>query len=289
MTLKYSEGGAGGATKTVNGLIRIAYGENVSLVARELPKNLDLREVGVLEFVNQDEAGPGALAQHEFWIGQEEFIGARDHVAEGAEVLFSQHPFYRGEYRRDLTAAAQHFLIRNLIFRLSNPRDGQLASAELGDIIRVLVRAHQFVLTAPHEVQKVVEKLADVGGTDEKIQMEFADALAQINPKILVVEHTETFAVNVKQVIAVRVKRAGLNRAVCPKLLPHAFAHFLSCVEGVSESQNFVGAGVTFTNEVGDSARDDRRDRKSTRLNSSHVAISYAVFCLKKKKHTVHR
>src|SRR5437660_4415899 len=30
-----------------------------------------------------------------------------------------------------------------------------------------------------------------------------------------------------------------------------------------------------------------QRDRKSTRLNSSHVAISYAVFCLKKKK-TIH-
>src|SRR5690625_6497214 len=30
-----------------------------------------------------------------------------------------------------------------------------------------------------------------------------------------------------------------------------------------------------------------RTDRKSTRLNSSHVAISYAVFCLKKKKHAV--
>src|SRR3989442_6239835 len=28
----------------------------------------------------------------------------------------------------------------------------------------------------------------------------------------------------------------------------------------------------------------DRGDRKSTRLNSSHVRISYAVFCLKKKK-----
>src|SRR5215813_8756401 len=27
------------------------------------------------------------------------------------------------------------------------------------------------------------------------------------------------------------------------------------------------------------------RDRKSTRLNSSHVRISYAVFCLKKKKY----
>src|SRR3712207_7366957 len=29
---------------------------------------------------------------------------------------------------------------------------------------------------------------------------------------------------------------------------------------------------------------EDREDRKSTRLNSSHANISYAVFCLKKKK-----
>src|SRR5690349_22131474 len=30
----------------------------------------------------------------------------------------------------------------------------------------------------------------------------------------------------------------------------------------------------------------EKKDRKSTRLNSSHVEISYAVFCLKKKKNT---
>src|SRR3712207_7482454 len=36
----------------------------------------------------------------------------------------------------------------------------------------------------------------------------------------------------------------------------------------------------------GDTDNDLRgRDRKSTRLNSSHANISYAVFCLKKKKH----
>src|SRR2546430_7301356 len=33
-----------------------------------------------------------------------------------------------------------------------------------------------------------------------------------------------------------------------------------------------------------DSSRQPRPDRKSTRLNSSHSQISYAVFCLKKKK-----
>src|SRR3712207_8818426 len=32
-------------------------------------------------------------------------------------------------------------------------------------------------------------------------------------------------------------------------------------------------------------ARNARSDRKSTRLNSSHANISYAVFCLKKKKY----
>src|SRR5690554_7561902 len=43
-------------------------------------------------------------------------------------------------------------------------------------------------------------------------------------------------------------------------------------VYGLSpESAYFVGVDIT------------RQDRKSTRLNSSHVRISYAVFCLKKK------
>src|SRR3712207_8956430 len=38
-----------------------------------------------------------------------------------------------------------------------------------------------------------------------------------------------------------------------------------------------------YTNDL---ARNGGRDRKSTRLNSSHANISYAVFCLKKKKHS---
>src|SRR5690625_6771819 len=44
------------------------------------------------------------------------------------------------------------------------------------------------------------------------------------------------------------------------------------------------GAALPGLGAVGRAAAAQRRDRKSTRLNSSHVAISYAVFCLKKKK-----
>src|SRR5690625_5478751 len=43
------------------------------------------------------------------------------------------------------------------------------------------------------------------------------------------------------------------------------------------------GYGYMEEYEVERMYRDSRIDRKSTRLNSSHVAISYAVFCLKKK------
>ena len=37
---------------------------------------------------------------------------------------------------------------------------------------------------------------------------------------------------------------------------------------------------------LAEKSSDKARDRKSTRLNSSHALISYAVFCLKKKKNT---
>src|SRR5207245_6316479 len=39
-----------------------------------------------------------------------------------------------------------------------------------------------------------------------------------------------------------------------------------------------------FTGQESPGNRQARKDRKSTRLNSSHGSISYAVFCLKKKK-----
>src|SRR5690349_22577812 len=51
-----------------------------------------------------------------------------------------------------------------------------------------------------------------------------------------------------------------------------------------------VGSGMTLLALVERGfVRRDGQDRKSTRLNSSHVEISYAVFCLKKKKKSLAR
>src|SRR3712207_7993480 len=56
---------------------------------------------------------------------------------------------------------------------------------------------------------------------------------------------------------------------------------------GVAKANN-VGVGASLgLNDIDRVTR--ALDRKSTRLNSSHANISYAVFCLKKKKHQLNR
>src|SRR5690625_6567764 len=59
-------------------------------------------------------------------------------------------------------------------------------------------------------------------------------------------------------------------------------------VVGIIANQPRAKGGVLFTDSADKAAKFiqlcDALDRKSTRLNSSHVAISYAVFCLKKKR-----
>src|SRR5256885_4340953 len=63
---------------------------------------------------------------------------------------------------------------------------------------------------------------------------------------------------------------------------------FLSQLEvsGIEEQlhRKVLPVNVDPTPEIGEAC--GQEDRKSTRLNSSHLVISYAVFCLKKKKKT---
>src|SRR5437870_10942210 len=70
----------------------------------------------------------------------------------------------------------------------------------------------------------------------------------------------------------VRVGQDPVTRATVPAQAIGAF------VPGTGDPANWV-----VTNADVYAGKYPQGDRKSTRLNSSHVAISYAVFCLKKK------
>src|SRR3989475_4647364 len=85
---------------------------------------------------------------------------------------------------------------------------------------------------------------------------------------------------------------AGLTVSELEAVLAHELAHARLVQRGFSRWLKKGLARLTLvTTELSDCAAAYRQanarsdlDRKSTRLNSSHSQISYAVFCLKKKK-----
>src|SRR3712207_8116789 len=57
----------------------------------------------------------------------------------------------------------------------------------------------------------------------------------------------------------------------------------ISALQSKNNTKLIASTQIHAFNNEDSSARIGQRDRKSTRLNSSHANISYAVFCLKKK------
>src|SRR5437667_9229409 len=62
------------------------------------------------------------------------------------------------------------------------------------------------------------------------------------------------------------------------------FRSRVRAIRGQVASHLVDEAGAEVRRQRNHRASGTLRDRKSTRLNSSHITISYAVFCLKKKK-----
>src|SRR5258708_20496197 len=63
--------------------------------------------------------------------------------------------------------------------------------------------------------------------------------------------------------------------------------HRIDCADRIAGERAHAGRVVRDADGCGKYPAPFTGDRKSTRLNSSHQIISYAVFCLKKKKRTI--
>src|SRR2546430_4099558 len=77
----------------------------------------------------------------------------------------------------------------------------------------------------------------------------------------------------------VHVQKLGMNCLYCHNAANKSMDPGLPAVSTCVGCHNMIGPDRPAT----DLGPKRKRDRKSTRLNSSHSQISYAVFCLKKK------
>src|SRR5690625_6405351 len=76
-----------------------------------------------------------------------------------------------------------------------------------------------------------------------------------------------------------------LFRSLLLKYVPQEAIHVYS-IDETWITVNGLEKSFGTRRQIAELIQRDILDRKSTRLNSSHVAISYAVFCLKKKKNS---
>src|SRR5690625_2995343 len=84
-------------------------------------------------------------------------------------------------------------------------------------------------------------------------------------------EYLDPITERIVELIDLQLAIAQQERESAQSIYDGAFRLLVTSAVGVALLMVLVGWWVA-------------RDRKSTRLNSSHVAISYAVFCLKKKR-----
>src|SRR5690625_4745006 len=135
--------------------------------------------------------------------------------------------------------------------------------------------------------------LASCGGSAETVEANDAQEVATAS------ENAQAYAINADESSISWRGFKIFQDPTKPETGHHGFIKFksgeLTFNEGVLEAGSFIADLTTLEsvdlNDDPDSKADldghlkseDFLDRKSTRLNSSHVAISYAVFCLKKK------
>src|SRR5439155_21785015 len=92
---------------------------------------------------------------------------------------------------------------------------------------------------------------------------------------------TPIYTLSLHDALPISIHRIASTYDVLPASVPLGRGVFVDGIRALDVTGDGIKEAVV---THGDDGSAGTVDRKSTRLNSSHVAISYAVFCLKKKK-----
>src|SRR5208282_2246632 len=146
----------------------------------------------------------------------------------------------------------------------------KLIAPDLGNVSIVIVRGAQLVMATAEKVQQVPEKPAGIGGLDEALELQLANAAAQQHEEVLIVEQGKVDSRLVQQREAVRVEGVGLQAA--GEQLGSGALRFEvrvdntagtgdqlgSTIAGIGDGENFARPGCTAIDKVRNAARQYR-------------------------------
>src|ERR1019366_4306361 len=205
---KLVEGPAGGAAETIDRLVGIADREYVCLLPPKQLGQLNLGDVGVLELVDQNEAGIFLRALQHRLTAAEQIDRARDDVAEGSQSFLLQQVLYIMEDPRDLATALEHLLVqhRRGVFRLPYALQRNLAALQTSDVGVVVLRSAQLVMATAEEFQQMLEELSRIGRLDETLERQILNAASQQDLQVFLVEQRKLNVGVAQQSVAIGMK-----------------------------------------------------------------------------------
>ena len=186
----------------------------------------------------------------------------------------------------DMAAASFAFAMRGM---------WNLAALQLGDVGVVIGRSAQLIVTTAEELQQIFQELSRSGSLDVVLQLHVADAAAQQDEQVFVVEELKLGARVLQKSIAVGMKGVRLQTAgeqllgslgtlqlrIKRRLLVeirvqdgrHAMNQLGGGVARVGDGEDFVGTRGFSLDEVGDAARQHRGLAGSGAGDNQHGAV----------------
>ena len=259
---KNREAAEGRAAKPVDRLVMVADRDDIAVAAREQPEQLELRDIRVLKFVDEDVAVLRAHALEQFGVGLQQFNGLQQLRAEGVQVALAQQPLAHAVDARQLLLLGQLFFGDGACVGLERGFLRLVFAALLVDVLLVVVGRDELVLAAREKCLEVAQEFGWFGEAPENLEVELGHIAPQQNAVVDVVEGLD-FGICLAQdfLEAERMERAEPYAfGAVARGLEHAVLHFGGGFVGEREPENVFAGEIGIRGEqrrdaLGDHAR----------------------------------
>src|SRR6266481_2503547 len=227
------------AAKAIDGLIVVAYGENVLGIIDQQLQQAQLGDVGVLKFVNENVTKAILQRGAEGGVALQQTDCSGDQSSEGRALLFAQQLFAGTVGASNLLFAGHGFFALRERIGVELGALGLKLCGELVDVSLIIITGNQFILATREKLHEIVQELPGLGQTTVAIELQPRKIAPQQNPMIELVQHAALRVGIFQEPIAESVKcfQCDIFRALADRFHDARF-HLSGGFVGEGQAQN---------------------------------------------------